>query len=355
MNAILPNVNNEVEKNTPSEQIARFWSEYRKALNADGRLESRHSDWYVKRAQQFVERTRHVRLRSQTAEDLIAYLVQVAARWNLQEWQYIQIVDALRVLFTRMVKTSWANDFPWSKWKEPHLNFPDELERYSGLAERAEWRPPVAGTERFKDTAAGLKAVDFFKEDFNRLRKAVRARHYSIRTEQTYEDWVIRFLAFNDYRPLQSLGGNDVRLYLEYLADVRRVSASSQNQCLCALVFLYEHGLKLPLGQFGDFTRAKRPQRIPVVLSKDEVRRLFEQIDGTYGLMAGLLYGAGLRLMECVRLRVKDIDFDRISESASVNAYVFISSIRFFTSARIGGANEAEHNSRSCAAACRAM
>ncbi|MCK5849482.1 MAG: integron integrase [Kiritimatiellae bacterium] len=143
------------------------------------------------------------------------------------------------------------------------------------------------------------------------MRTKIRVKHYSIRTEQSYENWLARFLTFHDLKDPRLLSAGSVTVYLDYLADVRRVSASTQNQALCALVFFWKHVLFLDLGELGDFHHAKRPKRLPVVMTKTEIDRLFEHMDSIYGLMAGLLYGAGLRVMECVRLRIKDIDFEK--------------------------------------------
>jgi integron integrase len=118
-----------------------------------------------------------------------------------------------------------------------------------------------------------------------------------------------RFVIFHQLKSPRELGPEAVKAYLEYLALERKVAASTQNQALNALVFLYEHVIGEPIGTPGDFTRAKRPKRLPVVLTRAEVNRLLDALTGTYRLMAGLLYGSGLRLMECVRLRVKDVDF----------------------------------------------
>jgi integron integrase len=118
-----------------------------------------------------------------------------------------------------------------------------------------------------------------------------------------------RFVTFHALKSPRDLGPEAVKEYLEYLAVARKVSASTQNQALNALVFLYEQVMGEPLGTVGEFTRAKRPKRLPVVLTREEVNRLLGVLTGTYRLMAGLLYGSGLRLMECMRLRVKDVDF----------------------------------------------
>nr|WP_321371239.1 integron integrase [uncultured Desulfuromusa sp.] len=143
-----------------------------------------------------------------------------------------------------------------------------------------------------------------------KLIAGLRMGHYAYRTEQSYSDWVCRFLAYFPGKDPLQMGNREVFSFLEYLALQRKVASSTQNQALNALVFLYEKVLEQPLGELGPFARAKRPRRLPVVLSRDEVRRLLAEMDGTFGLMAQLMYGTGMRLMEVVRLRVKDIDFD---------------------------------------------
>ena len=142
-----------------------------------------------------------------------------------------------------------------------------------------------------------------------RLRTELRVRHYSIRTERSYVQWVRRFIAFHNLKSPRELGPEAVKEYLEYLAEVRENAANTQNQALNALVFLYDQVLNNPFGPLGDFAKAKRPQRLPVVLTIEEVDRLLAQLTGVKALMAGHLYGSGLRLMECLRLRVKDVDF----------------------------------------------
>lgn len=123
--------------------------------------------------------------------------------------------------------------------------------------------------------------------------------------------WVCRFMLHFDGQSPAKLGAAEVADFLQHLAVQRHVAASMQNQALNALVFLYAHVLKMPLGDIGDFTRAKRPKRLPVVLSVGEIRRLLGELQGIQGLNASLLYGTGMRLMECLRLRVQDIEFER--------------------------------------------
>jgi integron integrase len=139
----------------------------------------------------------------------------------------------------------------------------------------------------------------------------MRVKHYSLRTEQTYWEWIRRFILYHGKRHPREMGAGEVGVFLSDLAVRLRVAASTQNQALNALVFLYREVLHQELGIIEGVVRAKRPQRVPVVLSKGEVQGLLGGMRGTYQLMARLLYGTGMRLMECIRLRVKDLDMER--------------------------------------------
>lgn len=144
----------------------------------------------------------------------------------------------------------------------------------------------------------------------NKVRDAIRVRHYSIRTERTYIEWIIRFIRFHGRRHPEDMGEREVGAYLTHLAVERKVAASTQNQAFNALLFLYSAVLDRPLGRMPGLIRAKQSERLPVVLSTDEVRRLLACIQNAYWLPACLMYGSGLRLMETLRLRVKDLDFE---------------------------------------------
>jgi integron integrase len=145
----------------------------------------------------------------------------------------------------------------------------------------------------------------------DQIRAAVRVRHYSVRTEQAYVAWARRFVVANGRRHPSDLGEREVEGFLTRLAADHDVAAGTQNQALSALLFMYRDVLGIKLPWMENVVRAKRPRRIPVVLSRDEVARLLAVLDGQVWLMAALLYGTGMRLLECVRLRVKDVDFGR--------------------------------------------
>jgi len=141
------------------------------------------------------------------------------------------------------------------------------------------------------------------------VREKIRVKHYSLRTEQAYLQWIKRYIYFHEKRHAAEMGGPEVEAFLSQLAVEGNVAASTQSQALAALLFLYREVLGVELPWLTNLTRAKKPQRLPVVLTLDEARQVLARLEGREWLMAGLLYGSGLRLMECVRLRVKDVDF----------------------------------------------
>jgi len=145
----------------------------------------------------------------------------------------------------------------------------------------------------------------------DRVREAIRARHYSRRTEKAYVDWIKRYIFFHHKRHPIEMGAAEVTAFLTALAVQGKVAASTQNQALSALLFLYREVLGVQLPWLDSVVRAKSPQRLPVVLTREEVRTVLGQLDGVPRLMAVLLYGAGLRLLECCRLRIQDVDFAR--------------------------------------------
>lgn len=142
------------------------------------------------------------------------------------------------------------------------------------------------------------------------VRQQIRVRHLSRRTEKAYVHWIRRFILFHGKRHPDEMAEAEISAFLSHLATERRVSASTQNQALSAVLFLYRHVLERELGEFEGLVRARRRKKLPVVLSPQEVERVLIQMTGVYRLVAGLLYGSGLRLLEGLRLRVKDVDFE---------------------------------------------
>src|SRR5438093_6725610 len=143
----------------------------------------------------------------------------------------------------------------------------------------------------------------------DRVRWRLRAKHYSIRTEEAYIDWIRRFILFHRKRHPNEMGEKEISAFLTHLAVEKNVSASTQDQAFSALLFLYQQVLEQKLDFIDNVQRVTRPAKLPVVFTPAEARAVLMQLKGDYRLMAELLYGSGLRLMECVRLRVKDVDF----------------------------------------------
>jgi integron integrase len=167
------------------------------------------------------------------------------------------------------------------------------------LSENAPRKSPSAAPK-----AAKPKLLD-------QMREALRSRHYSRRTEQTYCHWVKRYIHFHNVRHPAEMAEPEINAFLTHLAVKEKVAASTQNQALSALLFIYRHVLGREVGDLGEVIRARKPKRLPVVLTRDEVKAVLANLSGDKWLMASVMYGAGLRLMECLRLRVQDLDFSR--------------------------------------------
>jgi len=147
------------------------------------------------------------------------------------------------------------------------------------------------------------------KKLLDQVRDAIRTKHYSYRTEQAYVEWIKRFILFHDKRHPKDMGAQEIQAYITYLAVERKIASSTQNQALSAISFLYKHVLQKDIALATDLVRPSRPERLPTVLSHQEAISVLNKMDGVTQLMAKLLYGSGLRVTECLRLRVKDLDF----------------------------------------------
>lgn len=202
-------------------------------------------------------------------------------------------------MFCHLLKASWYRSVDWEYWK-------------ASARSLAKSHPTIARDTltTYVDSSYNLTLIRETHADvIQSLIAKIRTRAYSIRTEQTYESWLCRFIGFHDNLSPLDMGTAEVNSFLEYLAVKRHVAANTQNQALNALVFFYRYVADKQLNDLGDYVRAKRPKTLPVVMTKSETMSVLEKMDGVYYLMAALLYGTGMRLMECIRLRVKDIDF----------------------------------------------
>lgn len=246
-------------------------------------------------------------------EDLTRYLERLGRNKRIKGWHFGQIVLALRLFFTGIVRTPWATGFDWQYWSASAR----DLERTHATLARHNnpiRTPPQPASEKVRASQRpppNAPARSMTLEDAVRdLASQIRLRNYSIRTEDAYVSWLRRFAAYYDHNDLRGLGPQEITRYLNHLALNREVSPSTQSQALSALVFVYEHVFNVPVGDLEGLVAPRRPRRLPSVLTRTEVRALLQKTgDEVFSLVIGLLYGTGMRLMECVRLRVKDIDF----------------------------------------------
>jgi integron integrase len=256
-----------------------FWTEYNDTIKKLG-IPDENGKYYVNWVKRFQRFLNGVPLEQASSQMVYAYLSELQKDQEVKGWQVEQARHSLIVLYKNVLK----------------LNL-----HQSGFRNMA----------RFKDSVGNVDELDkLHGKLIDLVVSEIRVRHYSIKTEEAYVGWVGRFLSFNGLKDPLALDASHIRKYLDYLAINRNVSSSTQNQALNAIVFLYTEVLKRHPGDFADFAHAKKPVKVPTVLTKGEINRLINNLDGVYKVMAGIMWGSGLRVMECVRLRVQDIDFE---------------------------------------------
>ncbi len=280
-----------------------FWVYYIDNLRIIGVKED-FMRWYVMHAEEYLRAFPGKIITTHTVDDVQGYLQNIGRKRRIRDWQYRQVVDAIQNLF-KTAKSVVTQKIDWDFWRNASQQLSADhptIARENGIlpSEKETKHSPLL--EKARQTYGGL---------LDRLVGEIRQRDYSIRTEQAYLGWTCRYLLTIDNRQISQTGSKEVATFLSDLAVRGGVAASTRNQALNALVFFYDKALNQPLGDLGDLPRAKRPKRLPVILSKREISLLLDGLTGVPRLMASLLYGAGMRLMECVRLRIQDIDFDR--------------------------------------------
>ncbi|MEW8328175.1 MAG: integron integrase [Candidatus Thiodiazotropha sp.] len=283
---------------------ARFFDNYLKCL-INASIPEKQRRWYVKRLEDFIKAQNGHKIKALSVLNIHNYLEMIGRQKQLSGWQFHQCIDAIRILYCDLLQTPQCQEVDWHYWfdsaKQLEIDHPTTArqltpEQLSYIKERK-----------------GDGPLNQVRKDHHsllvRFTQEIRRRGYAYRTEQIYEQWVGRFILFCKNQPPSEVGAREVKRFLDHLAIRRRVSASTQNQALNALVFLYKQVLERELGELEAFTRAKRPQNLPVVLSRSEATALLNQLTGIHKLVVSLLYGTGVRLLEGLRLRVQDLDF----------------------------------------------
>jgi hypothetical protein len=204
-----------------------------------------------------------------TATDIAGYLAELGRSGGLADWQFLQAVEALRLLFGEAARAPWSAEVDWAYWKDSAQSL--------GCTHATVARETTPTSGRPQQPAHSLGFLDRVRSNHGDVIAAliaeIRRRAYSIRTEQAYEQWVCRYIVFHADRNPRELGAGEVKGFLQHLAVHGNVAANTQNQALCALVFLYKEVLGQPFGELESFARAKRPRRLPVVLTRAEACR----------------------------------------------------------------------------------
>ena len=290
------------------DSISRFWDKYiNKTISC--KVPDAARVYYVKHVESFIKAHPGRRLAELEGTDLEKYLNVIGRKPDYPDWRFRQVVDALRILYIEIIRPGWAPEFNWQAMIDDSRDLGVD---HATLA-RISSTPSATHTISTKPSPGGIvtKVEQRFPELFERMVAEIRVRHYSIRTEQSYIPWVARFIAFSGFETVDEIQPDKIAPYLEHLAVKRNVAPGTQKQALNALVFMFRHILDRPLEGHIEFARAKKPRRLPVVLSRNEIDQLLSGINNPlHNTMACLLYGAGLRLIECVRLRLCDVDFE---------------------------------------------
>ena len=267
------------------EQVRKFWATYEKYLLTQD-VAAKALPWYRRWAQTYIDMQGDRPLSRHTADMIHTHLDRLGRQNHLSDWQFVQVIDAIQKLFA-CIRSPLLQQIDWNQLKDS-----------------------TRSLDAAHPTLARAEPLDNSLPEWElRLSSAIRQRGYSIRTEQSYLQWLQRLCKRFEQDSPDRLPDVQIRQFLEELVIRRNVAASTQNQALNAFAFYFRKVLERPF-ELERYTRSKRPQRLPVVLSMSEVEKLLSSMQGTSALMASLLYGTGMRLMECLRLRVQDLDFD---------------------------------------------
>lgn len=294
----------------PQSMESRFWDKYiHKTISYN--IKPDKAIWYVRHAESYIKSYKDFRLSSHTPQHLNDYLHKKGRNRDLTDWKFTQIIFALKILFIDMIKARWAKDFPWDDWIIQAKTLADNHSSLARNINSLDINSIIKSSASPNSNSALLKTASLYPSDVVNLVRFIRFKQYSIRTEQSYLSWFVRFIAFHSFKPAASLSESHISEFLTYLVIKRQVSSSTQSQALSAIIFFYKNVLERDVNDNILFSHSKKPKRLPVVLSQREITVLFSHIKGeTQLLMASLLYGCGMRLMECIRLRVLDVDFD---------------------------------------------
>lgn len=285
--------------------VSNFWDKYIFILHSKNILPP-VDRWYVVRIEEYIaffkQKLPAKRLRQHTSTDIDEFITYVTQTDHFNSLKFYQLIHALQLLFSNYLHLHWSLEYDWDYLKASQQ---ESASCHSDLTRQ----PHQTNPHKFSVNNTSL-TPEHYQPLFKKLTAVIRQRNYSIRTEECYKQWTIRYILFHNGKSPDAMNHTHIVSFLEYLAVNRNVAPSTQNQALCALVFLYAQVLGITLDKFEHFSRAKKHPKLPVVMTQDETKQVLSKMSGVHYLMAALLYGTGMRLMECLRLRVKDIDFN---------------------------------------------
>lgn len=283
-------------------KINVFWGNYQDLLFRNG-VSKAAERWYVIKVENYIDAHKGIRLKQQSEADVKNWFLELGRDEKLEAWQFKQAVLALKILFDDLLGLDWAKNY---RWDNVIVAYEKQLIAKASVSAK---KVSSNAIQVFYKEKSSNSLLGKYAKSLEPMINIIRLKHYSIRTEEAYSQWVARFMAFQHPKGIDTLEGKHVVEFLEYLVIRKNVAASTQKQCLNAIAFYFRYVLEKDLGDISEFTKSKRPKRLPTVLTKQETLLIINELQGVYQVMTKLLYGAGLRLMECIRLRVKDIDF----------------------------------------------
>ncbi len=292
--------------------VSRFWDNFIYKTKAYS-IKADMARWYVRHAEQYIKAHKDRKLAQHKVSDIEKYLKEKGRIKQLKDWQYKQIVISLKILFVELVQAPWATKFPWDEWADMAQSLPNSHSTVARDFNEIDlnYLDEDLNNKNIKSNSLYKKVFAKYSQYIKSLITHIRVSHYSIRTERSYLGWFLRFVSFNEMKSPDTFTEKDISRFLEHLVINRKVSSSTQSQALNALIYFYKNVLERDVSDNIIFSRSKKPKRLPVVLSRNEVISLFKMVSSPKQLlMANLLYGCGMRLMECIRLRVLDVDFD---------------------------------------------
>lgn len=274
-----------------------FWNNYLVVL-AEHQIESSLYTWYVRHCETFIRGNKDARLKQHTKNSVSGYLSVLINGNQKTSWQNKQAIDAIGLLF-KSIHAPLYQEIDWDYWKLSCLDW--------GKEHDTNYRSTHPITNLIKPSSLPLDLTQEknVSAEINSLRIAVRRLNYAICTEKTYSDWVQKFLKFNRYKSQSEIDQGGVMKFLEYLAIDRKVAAKIQSVALNAISFYFKHVLGREIGDISQFVRAKPRVKLPIIMTRDEVSLMLNNLKGVQWLVASLLYGAGLRIMEAIRLRCR--------------------------------------------------